>query len=536
MVRTRMALAIGLLSVLAALFSNTSRADDFDDALAAGKRQIEGAEREQDSGDVVEMFDRTRAAIEAFNRAINIRPTNAEAFAWRAKARALVLEFDDAIRDCDTALGLDPRLAFAFRVRGSALAGKKRIEKALRDLDEAVRLDPNDPANYRARAFVLRTADRSERALADYTRVIQLAPHDPRAYSERGLLLVRLGKQETAIKDFGEAIRLDPDRLDDRSRRALARLKLHQLEPAIDDLTAVLARKRDQERLALRAPRQSKLEHRERDFEDLMITREVLPVPDLFVARGSSYQALGKHDRAIRDFNEAIDLQKDPRFYFQRARSFEELGQTERAVRDYDEGIRLGASGAPPLLKRASANFHLGRLEHVLTDLDQAIRLEPANPQLLALRAWARLAAGRGDAATDARAWIGAEGWRQWDSASMALIGYLSDARAHRDSQARAILEEGLARCDPTRWPYPVLRFFHGDLTEAALLELAETQDARTQARAFLGLYRVMTEGRSSGGEHLLWVRDHGDKALWITDVVRAMLRRLEGQTNGSER
>lgn len=94
--------------------------------------------------------------------------------------------------------------------------------------------------------------------------------------------------------------------------------------------------------------------------------------------RGTAYWAIGAHDRAIRDYDEAIRL--NPRDYYaysNRANSLSAKGEYDRAILDYNEAIRLNARFAEAYNNRANAYRVKGAYKRAIRDVDEAIRLVP---------------------------------------------------------------------------------------------------------------------------------------------------------------
>ena len=73
------------------------------------------------------------AAAEAFTRAIEMDPDNAEAYNHRGVARAYMGKIDDAISDYTRALQIKPELVGALNNRGSAYYQKKLLNQAISD-------------------------------------------------------------------------------------------------------------------------------------------------------------------------------------------------------------------------------------------------------------------------------------------------------------------------------------------------------------------------------------------------------------------
>ena len=66
-------------------------------------------------------------------------------------------------------------------------------------------------------------------------------------------------------------------------------------------------------------------------------------------ARRSVYYQLGQAERAIEDYDRAIQLSpRSAEFYANRALAYEILNKDAEARRDYDRAIQLGFDPAPP--------------------------------------------------------------------------------------------------------------------------------------------------------------------------------------------
>ena len=86
---------------------------------------------------------------------------------------------------------------------------------------------------------------------------------------------------------------------------------------------------------------------------------------------------LGKPERAIQDYNEAIRLDpEDANTFNKRGIAYFRLGQYERAIEDYDEAIQLAPRFAP-YYNRGMAYFNQGLYDRAIEDYDEAIRLDP---------------------------------------------------------------------------------------------------------------------------------------------------------------
>jgi serine/threonine protein kinase/Flp pilus assembly protein TadD len=199
-------------------------------------------------------------ARQMFNRAIEIDPEYARAYAGVADACSLLYTYFDAresnLRQADMAslkaIELEPELAEAHVARGIALSMTKRFEEAAPEFELAIRLDPKlfdatywfartrlaegqieeaarlfersavlRPEDYQVPgllAQVLNTLGRKEEAEVQFrrqTRVVdehlELNPDDPRACILGAIAHAALKNEERSVFFAGRAIAADPD-------------------------------------------------------------------------------------------------------------------------------------------------------------------------------------------------------------------------------------------------------------------------------------------------------------------------------------
>jgi TolB-like protein/Tfp pilus assembly protein PilF len=198
-------------------------------------------------------------AREMFNRAIEIDPGYALAWAGIANASALIYMYYPSrkadLEEADTAslkaLDLDPELADAQAARGFALALMKRLEEAEDLFERAIELDPKlfearyfyaracfqqgklakaaelfEAAakvreDYQAVFFAAQSREalgKKDEAIAWYHRALSVAekhmelnPDDPRAATMRAVALCRVGRQEEGLHWAERAIAIDPE-------------------------------------------------------------------------------------------------------------------------------------------------------------------------------------------------------------------------------------------------------------------------------------------------------------------------------------
>lgn len=125
-----------------------------------------------------------------------------------------------------------------------------------------------------------------------------------------------------------------------------------------------------------------------------------------YTLRASSWWSLSQPEKAIADFDKAIEMgYREPHAYASRGLFYASTGQYELAIADYNEAIKLDPEDIAPLINRAAAQLSQGKYDDAIADYNEAISKAGQNPvQLRSLRrgrAIALKAAGKFDAAIE---------------------------------------------------------------------------------------------------------------------------------------
>lgn len=221
------------------------------------------------------------------------------------------------------------------------------------------------------------------RALADLTRACGLDPDSADFLAQRGAILVALKQPETALADFDQALLLDPALADARLQRASLRLAAANREGAMADLDALdrTLSPQAQMRIAL---------------SDLYLTLEqpsrALPQLDQWLAahekearrdvalngRCWARALLGVDlDKALADCDRAIDVSPNPAYLDSRGWVQLRLGRHKKALADFDASLALRPGSAWSLYGRGLTKLRLGLAPQGEADLAAARLLQP---------------------------------------------------------------------------------------------------------------------------------------------------------------
>jgi tetratricopeptide (TPR) repeat protein len=152
------------------------------------------------------------SALDDYNNAMQLDPTNVAVFVNRGNAWSERKEFEIAINDYNQAALLDPRNAAVYTGRGLVWHAKAEYDRAIADYSEAIWLDSRCARAYVDRAFCWSAKKEYDKAIADCSKAIELDPQDAAAYRIRGGVWEDKQEYDKAIADFSESIRLDPKR------------------------------------------------------------------------------------------------------------------------------------------------------------------------------------------------------------------------------------------------------------------------------------------------------------------------------------
>jgi tetratricopeptide (TPR) repeat protein len=219
--------AMRKLSLMAALViglfgARTARADEAEDACLKGIFLVQDGE--------------PRKALPHLDRAIQLNPKYAEAYAFRGRAWGDLRQLARGLADCNTAIRLDPQLARAYSHRGEIFRQAKQLKQALLDYNRAVQLDPKDAQIVNERGVTRFEMQDISGALRDYNQAIRVKPDLAEAYGNRGLAKLAIAR---LVEAFGKgAMRaFDSDPTTDRVARLDADAQAdfeecYRLEPA----------------------------------------------------------------------------------------------------------------------------------------------------------------------------------------------------------------------------------------------------------------------------------------------------------------
>jgi tetratricopeptide (TPR) repeat protein len=188
-------------------------------------------------------LDDMENALDAFDRSIELDPNDPEALDWRAYIYFYIDEFGECIADYTVLFTMDSPLKDKpdnWMRRGVCYHSLGNYEQAVRDYDTALELDPDDAEVLAYRGAAYRNLEEYSDAMDDLTAAIDLDETYAYAWRERGLVYYDIDEYEEAIIDYNEALHLDPDHALTYFNRAYAYYYLKDYRHAKEDFETYL--------------------------------------------------------------------------------------------------------------------------------------------------------------------------------------------------------------------------------------------------------------------------------------------------------
>jgi tetratricopeptide (TPR) repeat protein len=188
-----------------------------------------------------------QAALDDLAKAMELEPADSPLLAGDYLERGEILhqqkKYTEALQAYDRALQLRPNLARAHRLRADALLALGRGQEAVAAFDRYLGPDEHDVAAYRQRGFERAKQGNQPGAIADYTRALELEPDSAFTRARRGwALLESQDAFRQALRDFEEALRLEPQNGELYNGRGYARVLLGHYRDGVADAEEALKR------------------------------------------------------------------------------------------------------------------------------------------------------------------------------------------------------------------------------------------------------------------------------------------------------
>ncbi|HSH04434.1 MAG TPA: tetratricopeptide repeat protein [Anaerolineae bacterium] len=153
--------------------------------------------------------------VNAAETAVEINPSNADAYAYMANALAQLarptFEFSLAQEMADFAMALDPQSVVVRQAMATVMELQGYYNRAIEEYEAAIQLAPNNAELYTSLAYLYFFTDNRQQAILTMETAIDKDPRNADAYDGLGYFYFVVGEYARAEKNAYRAVLLDPE-------------------------------------------------------------------------------------------------------------------------------------------------------------------------------------------------------------------------------------------------------------------------------------------------------------------------------------
>ena len=346
-----------------------------------------------------EQLDRYRPekALDTFQRLIDSRPNNSEAWKGRGDALLALGRYESALSAYDKSLQIQPKDAKTLNKKGETLYELQRYQEALESHEQALQGTENNAEAWygKGRAFI--GLKRYEDALTAFDKARELKPQSPSVWYNKGIVLDYLNRRpealniyEEAVRTYDEQLKANPNNLKGWVERGSVLSKLGRFNDALD--SAEKALKIDPDFYPALLLKGNVLRSTGKVDEALQAYNKALEVrPEDYLTlhnKGTLLAERGDFVEAIKSFDQALEVRSS--FYpawVDRGMAFSQNNQQKEAIESFDKALSYAPKDAPALLGKGISLSALNRNEEALAAFEQAKEIQPNDPFIWANRA-----------------------------------------------------------------------------------------------------------------------------------------------------
>ncbi len=313
------------------------------------------------------------AAIENYNKAIELNPNHEKAYEYRGIIKQCILDdYSGALQDFDKAIEANPNYAAAYSSRGDIKAKLKDLPGAMEDLNKALQLDTDNWGAYLNRHLVYYKLGDTKQGDIDLKKSIDLHTAESKKHK----------KLKTTIDSFTQSVydALNKSRKDETANWFNKAVCL-MLGVEDDDTNYLFKlenvkgyRKKRNFNISLT----TKMDYSKAVgiFSGILKTKPNHALS--FEFRAIAKNILQDYKSALTDFNKAIELSTNNLntcfIFLNRRLLWENLKDRKKAFKDYEKAIELDSTCTYPYLNRGVIKqFWQDDYEGAMNDYNKAI-------------------------------------------------------------------------------------------------------------------------------------------------------------------
>lgn len=342
-----------------------------------------------DKGYSLTALGRFDEALEAYDRAIELQPDYAWAWARKGRTMRLLERYDDALNCYNQALEIQPRYAWAWNGKGIILERLGRLDEARACFTVATEINPNDVWSWYNLADVLQTMGHYREAIPLLERGLHLDPVHPNSWAKLGQIHRLRNNHEEAVYAYEQAIRLEPTYAWAHNGCGLA---LKALGRTKDALMAFKRATRYQPNQVWHWYNLTEMLVDLGQYEDAVQPAQEATKTDpthafSWAKLGQVLRYVRRHEQAVDAYDQAISLEPNSAWAINgKGIVLEQIERYEEALACYQRAAELKPGDVWHWYNQGNVLVLLGEYEQALETLTKATQINPRHA-----RSWARM-------------------------------------------------------------------------------------------------------------------------------------------------
>ena len=171
-------------------------------------------------------------AVEAFNKAVSIKPDFAEACYNMGNALQDLGKLDEAIKAYNKAVSIKPNYAKAYNNMGNALKAQGKLDEVIEAYKKVAAIKPDLAEAYNNMGIALKEQGKLDEAVEAFNKAVFIKPGFAEAYNNLGVVYMEAANFKQAQICFEKTLRINPNQ--NKLGLSLALKGLGKYEEAIE--------------------------------------------------------------------------------------------------------------------------------------------------------------------------------------------------------------------------------------------------------------------------------------------------------------
>ncbi|OLT58389.1 serine/threonine-protein kinase [Moorena bouillonii] len=289
---------------------------------------------------------RYEQALDAYNRAVEIRGEYAPAWQGQGKTLFALKYYEEALNAYDQAIQIEPDYSAAWKGRGKTLEQLERYDAAIKAFNSALELQPNDLDAWISLGNVQVKSKNYYDAIASFDKALKLKPDSYQAWYRRGWALHNLRQYKAAVQSYDRALDYKPNSAEAWYQRGNDLSNLQKYKDAAKSYQQAV------------------------QFQ-----------PNFYQAWyswGNTLNKLRKYQEALGSFEQAVKLQPNSyQAWYSRGWTLHQVQRYEDALEAYDKAIKLKSKPYQAWYSRGNTFYKLERYKDAIASYQQAVNYKP---------------------------------------------------------------------------------------------------------------------------------------------------------------